>query len=511
MQFRVVESRFQAPKEQEPYVLLESRRWDDYGRKTLFHAYHVAAPGQLHYLGPVKILDSERLTTKLDAAFETLPDTCCSLGQEMTYYGGLRALGEETCRSILTALHDVVYEPTLFARFETTPGFETSLLRTANAAQALAEGRRMFFPDAPPPAPAKLKLQFSCDLGFDSPHTLQLSFPEGEEQLGRMMVLIGRNGTGKTRLLAALGHALSGLNIGKGTIEPPMKRPVVVISFSPYDRSTSAYQDVPGYAYYGLRRPAPQLPPESSQEGSPVLRPRFEGAVDIDAAIDKLSRGLKGMKAKTGHVEEWRQFLTDAGVFGAEPQLEDPFTESVEAFLEGLKTASSGDQFLVFVATALVESVGVGSVVLFDEPELHLHPSLLSRLMRLLYDMLARRKAYAVLATHSPMVVQEVPAASVRIIRLEGRCPVIKRYRGESFGEDLTEILQRAYGVDEDARSYAAILEHLTSINADAAAVEKLFDGLGLGARMLLRDLAEKRAGTVEAKAPKAETEGGAS
>ncbi len=78
---------------------------------------------------------------------------------------------------------------------------------------------------------------------------------------------------------------------------------------------------------------------------------------------------------------------------------------------------------LVFVATAVIESVRPGTVVLFDEPELYFHPNMLSTLLRLLYDALEQTDAYAVLATHSPIVVQEIPRRYLRIIRLEGGGP----------------------------------------------------------------------------------------
>ncbi|MBW6100166.1 ATP-binding protein [Escherichia coli] len=46
-------------------------------------------------------------------------------------------------------------------------------------------------------------------------------------------------------------------------------------------------------------------------------------------------------------------------------------------------------------------------LVLFDEPETHLHPPLLAVLMSALRIVLNEVDAFAIVATHSPVVVQE--------------------------------------------------------------------------------------------------------
>lgn len=47
--------------------------------------------------------------------------------------------------------------------------------------------------------------------------------------------------------------------------------------------------------------------------------------------------------------------------------------------------------------------------MLIDEPEGHLHPPLLSAFVRALSELLVNRNGVAIIATHSPVVLQEVP------------------------------------------------------------------------------------------------------
>ncbi|MDT9120903.1 AAA family ATPase, partial [Escherichia coli] len=70
---------------------------------------------------------------------------------------------------------------------------------------------------------------------------------------------------------------------------------------------------------------------------------------------------------------------------------------------------SSGHAIVLFTITRLVDVVGEKSLVLFDEPEVHLHPPLLSAFLRTLCDLLDARNGVAIIPTHSPVVLQEVP------------------------------------------------------------------------------------------------------
>jgi predicted ATP-dependent endonuclease of OLD family len=77
---------------------------------------------------------------------------------------------------------------------------------------------------------------------------------------------------------------------------------------------------------------------------------------------------------------------------------------------------STGHKIVLLTITRLVETVDERSIVLFDEPEAHLHPPLLSALIRALSELLISRNGVAIVATHSPVVLQEVPRTCVSIL-----------------------------------------------------------------------------------------------
>ncbi len=491
--FQVAESRFKTPNPTRPCVILESDTWDDDGWVTQFRAYYAYTERDHVSLGAVKILRRGSLHPQLQPTFSLLDADSCSLGTSLDYYERLARLGPDVSREILRALRDVAYDPQIAERFRDDPGFQRSLLRFSDAEMAFQEARSRFFEEAPRiPPELPPDLTFSCQLpGFDAVHRLHVAFSKAPQQLGRMMALVGKNGTGKTRLLAALAHALSGLDAEQGTIDPGgQRRRVVTISFSAFDRFARP-RDVDGsYSYHGLRRPGGEVAPD---DAAPRVKRRAD-VVDLEHAYLRLDQSLREIRRR-GRAEEqrWLDLVESTAFFRDHPHVRDPFGEGIEEFLEDLRDAGSGHQMLVFVATAIIESVRAGTVVLFDEPETHFHPNVLSTLLRLLYDALDQADAYAILATHSPIVVQEIPRRYLRIVRLEGRRPIIDSYDRESFGENLSEIVQYAFDVNEGDKSYVTILRKLAK-KMPREQVEALFDGeLGLGARMVLREAYRQR------------------
>src|SRR5688572_22472918 len=83
-------------------------------------------------------------------------------------------------------------------------------------------------------------------------------------------------------------------------------------------------------------------------------------------------------------------------------------------------TLSSGHAIVLLTITRLVDLVDERTLVLLEEPEGHLHPPLLSAFIRALADLLIKRNGIAIIATHSPVVLQEVPKSCVTVLRRSG-------------------------------------------------------------------------------------------
>lgn len=465
-----------------PLVVLErGHPWDDHGYKTLFQIYfHSPRPGaELQHLGAVKILQQNaKETHPPEGELAGLSEDFCSLGQSPEYYQKVRALGDQTARAILLGLRDIVFHPETFEVFRGDEGLEKSLLRSSAARAALREGNRLL-QGQPVERAVPLRFEFSCDLqerGFSEPHMIDFEFFPQDGPLGRIVALVGKNATGKSALLRALVRHLSGLDPKSGTVKPEHLRLdlVIVIAYSAFDPYTFYKRGRPAegvaYRYCGLRDES--------------------GRINIEKAFKDMERRFVRLRDDDNQ-ERWRDVMRHSGLFDAEPHLQDPFENgNFTAFVEQMKSLSAGHQIILFVLTNLIATIRPGSLLLFDEPDLHLHPNMLTRLMRLLHAVLEDFDSYAILATHSPQVLQEIPARSIRIIERDGTVPSIRRYPRETFGANLGEITELAFGVDERDRNYYRMLVEIAEKHGRDwldRRVEEIFgEPLSLAPRTLL-------------------------
>ena len=138
-------------------------------------------------------------------------------------------------------------------------------------------------------------------------------------------------------------------------------------------------------------------------------------------------------------------------------------------------TSSTGHKIALLIVTGLLANLEPYSLVLVDEPETHLHPPLLAALMHALRKILREHEAFAIVATHSPVVVQESLARHVRIVRREGDTNTIAPLTGETFGESIGLISAEVFGLQTDATDFHNILDQLTKGNLSLETIEGLF------------------------------------
>lgn len=82
---------------------------------------------------------------------------------------------------------------------------------------------------------------------------------------------------------------------------------------------------------------------------------------------------------------------------------------------------STGHKIVMHAAVSMVAYTEAKAIVLIDEPESHLHPPLLAAFMHAVRPILDKNDAFAVIATHSPVVVQETLGRHVSVVRRRSR------------------------------------------------------------------------------------------
>jgi predicted ATPase len=457
-----------------PAVSLVADDWDDFGLRTSFAVFYTDAQGNEREIGATKILQRGERKTTLPMRFQSLGEGFCSLGQSVEYYQALLLLGQETAHEILRALRDVVFEPAHGEGLRDSEGFSKSLLRFSEAEKAYKEGGRLF--GRVPISSEGFAFSFSCKLeGFSRPHELMLDFRPVAGLPHRIITFVGKNGTGKSGVLARLATTLSGWDQAPpGSFTPgrPQFSRVLSLSYSLFQPFEVPRVNSTSYRYCGLRN--------------------ADNKVDLNALHERTVRTVEALRS-SGREQVWLELMRLEDLLGT--QLLDLGTpRGLQEFSTLLRTLSSGQRLMVSLFSDLLEHISPESLLLLDEPETYLHPTLISTLMRMLHRLLEQYDSYAVVATHSPIVVQEIPARSVRVFERLGNVPSQSPLAVESFGENLTELVDHVFHMNEDDKNYKTLLQELAKKNGhDYEKMLALFDNrLSLNARMYLLSLARK-------------------
>ena len=123
-----------------------------------------------------------------------------------------------------------------------------------------------------------------------------------------------------------------------------------------------------------------------------------------------------------------------------------------------------------------------------DEPESHLHPPLLSAFTRAVSELLSNRNGVAIIATHSPVVVQEVPRSCVWTMERSRAEGTTARLQLETFGENVGVLTQEIFGLEVTRSGFHDLLQQAVEKGKTFDAIIEEYKGrLGFEAQALLR------------------------
>jgi predicted ATPase len=448
-----------------PCVVLVKDNWNDFGYHTLWKAHIYLTEGNKILALDLKILKEDVDNPGEAIRFSGLPerfdlplsDEFCSLGQSLKYYEQLRDAGQEIYEPYFATLRDVAIYPEIGEYFVQVNGFEKSLLRFSEAEKAFHEARFLFSTES---ANQSFEFNFTCTVpGAAVPHVVNFDFSLHPTHLHRTTVIIGRNGTGKTQFLAQFARAMSGLQEkGENGDGFSPKRPsfskVIAVSYSVFDDFTRPSENSRSfsYKYCGIRASdGEELEYATAANVAQESVVRFLSRIELEKRLVKAIELLKTERRE----ERWKGILTIL--------LEHSITPDDPAFndLSFYSKLSSGQRILVAIITEIVAHIEPQSVILFDEPELHLHPEVFSALARAFDVLLKEFDSYAIIATHSALLLQETLSRQVRVFRREGKFPSVAPLTIESFGENLTTITREVFAVDGAENNFRSHLKEL--------------------------------------------------
>ncbi len=406
--------------------------------------------------------------------------------------------------------------------------FNTSPLREAGARKAFNDGWMQFDNKT-----SKIQ-DFTIQTINTNGGILPISFHFNSENLPYdINVLIGQNGIGKSYTLKSLVEYWLGVESGSKTSldkightpfdQYPNISKLILISYSPFeeftiDLSKTDLKDKDAYKYFGFRK----IRNSEGIESIGISRnlPASDSVSSIIKALDE--------DRKYGFINNWQskfntifsvlrpaigfdfmalEILNESDDLSKIPKFPilnlengikyipiDPdiyqtleehmieidrsvnFQSGVLFFKDNKKIElSSGQRLFTYIVINVVGQIRKDSLVVIDEPELFLHPTLEIEFISLLKKVLDYFSSKAILATHSLAIAREVPANCIHVFRKIGESVEIDHPPFETFGGDMQRISSYVFSdnstdkpfnswIDEKMREYGdpnALIESL--------------------------------------------------
>lgn len=468
--------------------------WNDWFKyETLYHLTVFDHEGKSNYIGEVKIAETGQAISvpQLPPLFTSLEENFFSLGQNENYYETLETLENNLGELILESLKDCAINLERFERhYQNEYIMRQSLLRyidretvTHTFHSIISNNRKL------------MNYHFSYKFPNQNSENLQLDFsvvPKSKPPTN-IQVIIGRNGVGKTRLFRQITLSLKyqgkedvygSFNFHSDVGSTKISN-LISVSFSAFD----PFEPLPNgqlgnldikYNYVGLQKPnledsKHRLPPKSHEE----LTQEFLDSLNVCMTKPRYIRWKEAIN-----------LLHSDPLFKQANIIDLIDEEKIDTCEKTFKRLSSGHQIVLLTITKLVELVDEKTLVLLDEPEGHLHPPLFSSFVRSLSYLLSERNGAAIIASHSPVILQEVPKDCTWILNRSGSSVNAKRPDIETFGENVGVLTREVFGLEVTHSGFHQLLEKEIQNSTSYEEILNNFNGkLGNEAKSIIQSL----------------------
>lgn len=497
--------------------------WDDFGYQTTFQM-KLFFNNESYDLPLIKVLiEDEKDTHKVfkrilqenNAPYIQFPLTTTkyiSLATDTEFYNTIHSLLEKAeIDNILSVLHDSSYieHTSNFPELKhlmKTEGFYSSLLRDMTSKKALDYG--WFIVDNRTLAKdAKFELYFQLNT-YENIHKVEINF-ERTIFPNNMNILIGSNGTGKSQTLMYLIDELLGIGVTQQLNKIPVFNQIVAIAYSPFENYLTSLKNTDlkiksAYKYFGFREENgtfnQKLPFKNAIES--ILKMLREDKVKdyfrsrpnkYDTFVEVISQAIefdyigfeidrvsvdfqpfndnKIIDNKYYMIKDKRDFLNEVHIYDEKIKL-----ESGIVFFKDNKVIdlSSGQQIFSHLISNILGSIREDTILLIDEPELYLHPNLEVELIGMLKELLDTYSSYAVIATHSSIVVREVARDYISVLKRIENTIHISKPPFETFGGDMEKINSYVFFDNDKIKPHEQWLKKLADQEANIeVAIEK--------------------------------------
>ncbi|WP_310832322.1 AAA family ATPase [Paenibacillus pedocola] len=536
MKFERIENIIFANKNDVIYLMYDP--WDDYGYCTTFTAYYHNE--DIEDIGVVKIgckaLASRGIRGSsvnnftsysiknlipLGIQFNSLNElgeNFFSLGQDLSYYKNVNALFPDENTDYYNNLNDLAYNFKLFNELYENgePCVVNSLLRNLHIS-VVEQYHRV--------SKGYSELtDYSFSFKYLNEEKINIDVVRKSLPPSNIHVLIGRNGVGKTWLLRNMIINLLDNSSIFVELEQSKKYKIskdfyidckknsfagiIGLSFSVFDDALSIdiknEKELPREKVEDFRKKYKYIGLIDKQENGEI---RIKSVEDLWKEFLNSLKNIKKNKNKIDTYLETCENLNTDPMFSDNKFIEvlrryfskDKFSKSssnaskkdklVKRYFEKL---SSGHMIIILSLTLLSDSIFEKTIVLIDEPETHLHPPLLSTYIRTLSYLLIKKNAVGIIATHSPIVLQEVPKKCVTKIERNDKHMQFTEVKTETFATSVDTLTREVFGLEVIKTGFYQLIEQELGRNFEES-YSNFDENVGFLGQILMQSLLNKK------------------
>ena len=481
----------QPPKRYPCFILVFNWDWTDYEYHTWFCLFYFASEADRRMIGELKLMNSEQDNTMdaLPEEFdEPLDDSFCSLGIKTDYYIGLRQelKNEQLIKEVQHYLCDCTFEPAIYDQHRDERIFNVSLMRDLSAMDALQEGQSLAMGIEPD---EMYSFSYTYHPKYDNSlyADWKVHIPYKPLKFMRTFGIIGINGVGKTQILSSFITDLLAQKVDNFKSLPHFKN-IIVICSTPFDSYPVEKQDTREIVYR-------------------LCCLEQDKTLTLDGIKQNLNRIMKQPTVEhvsmlTMWVDLIREYVDSAFVdhvviLKRDADGSEYYDINGDDLGSNVNILSSGQLHILSLVTYICANIHYRSLLFIDEPEVHLHPHITMEFMAMLSGLLSVFKSYAIIATHTPLVVREMAGKNVFLMqKMQDGIPQIAPVGFETLGEDVGTLYRNLFGYDEQSSYFKKMVDKLCDRGKSYEEIVRYFQqgmNLNINARLIIRDTIEAR------------------
>lgn len=473
------------------FVLNHNDNWNDYSCYTWYSLFYFKSSKDKFFIGELKIMNRKDSDTNkvIPKSFACLSSDYCSLGISTDYYFTMRRkFSVEECERILVALQDCALQIEKYEQYKDDSTFKCSLIRDLSSEKARREAKYIIYGKSLSNA-YKIHYVFRPEYNKLLSVPFKVKFNPDAIWYDRCVGIIGENGVGKTTMLGALIDCLINHKSEDMLTELPLFSSVMAISTTPLDCFADIRQNIEmasliPYYYFCVKQDKNSMLEQVKKSVLEIRKRKYKNTELFDLYNEIIIREIPDTSSY-----KWWYYEEGKNTFSSKFIIDDVVLKSM------LEDLSSGQLQLYLLITFIFRKINFDTLLIIDEPEVHLHPKAINVLFNLLTFLLNKFQSFCIVSTHSPLIVRELTGKNVYLMRRNNKNLVLGKLGIETLGEDVSILYDEIFGYEENTTSLARYIRQLKKKNKSykeiVGILKKNSTKISLNTRMLIKQITD--------------------